>query len=581
MASLSRTLRRALALAVLIAAAVPTLAHATVTESTITSPAKPTYLLFEPAPTLAAETLTVVATTDGAAKDQVDVICTFGDDYARIAEDLELVAGGTLDAEVSLAGFPVHLCDLRVVPAGYAAPDLSPFTGPVVAASTYYPDHSSAPVRGAKRTAILDYVVETGHQRGAAAIVTAGGGGVSAAVGVKAGAHEPFGYPTWHDGAGIADLVVDGRVAYTTEDIPRFQYGTEQSMTPAGFEGLQATPALDPSTGAMTISESQRIFRCEGDDDGRPTEEECRSVIDTGIRLDRTISLTREHSIADVRDRWVSSDGLAHQVRARYTADLPPARRKAEGPQWRFPGDPAFKFYAAGDVIPQGPGTVLVRDADDLRAPGALSFAPAPERFTFDDGGALAETAQLAVPAGGAAPVRRVFALGRDAGEAAALGRATEDGFAAPRVEISSVSGAATATVRGRATDNVGVVALSVNGRAAAVAADGSFSVPVALLRGANEISVTATDGAGLSANARVVAQGGAIRGCRVPRIKAGASVKAVRAAIRKAGCKARTRRVSSRTVRKGRVVGLSRKAGTLVPRGTAIRIRVSAGRRR
>ena len=117
----SRTLRRALALAVLIAAAVRALGHATVTESTITSPAKPTYLLFEPAPTLAAETLTVVATTDGAAKDQVDVICTFGDDYARIAEDLELVAGGTLDAEVSLAGFPVHLCDLRVVPAGYAA----------------------------------------------------------------------------------------------------------------------------------------------------------------------------------------------------------------------------------------------------------------------------------------------------------------------------------------------------------------------------------------------------------------------------------------------------------------------------
>ena len=578
MASLSRTLRRALALAVLIAAAVPTLAHATVTESTITSPAKPAYLLLEPEPMLAAETLTVVATTDGAAKDKVDLICTYGDDYARVTEDLEVAAGGMLDAEVSLNDFPVHLCDLRVVPAGYAAPDLSPFTGPVVAVSRYIADDYKAPVRGADRTAILDYVVETGHQRGAAGIGSAGGGGLSAAIGVKAGAHEPFGYPTWRNGAAIDDLEVDGRVAYTAASIPLFQYGTERSMTPAGFEGLQATPALDPATGAMTISESQRIFRCEGDDDGRPTEEECRSVIDTGIRLDRTISLTREHSIADVRDRWVSSDGLAHQVRARYTADVP--RAKAEGPQWRFPGDPAFKFYAAGDVIPQGPGTVLVRDAVDLRAPGALSFAPAPERFTFGDGGALAETVQLAVPAGGAAPVRRVFALGRDAGEAAALGRATEDGFAAPRVEITSVSGAATATVRGRATDNVGVVALSVNGRAAAVAADGSFSVPVALLRGANEISVTATDGAGLSANARVVAQGGAARGCRVPRVKAGSRVKAARAAIRNAGCRARTRRVSSRKVRKGRVVGLSRKAGTLVPRGTAIRIRVSAGRR-
>ena len=73
------------------------------------------------------------------------MICTFGDDYARIAEDLELVAGGTLDAEVSLDGFPVHLCDLRVVPVGYDGPDFSSFTGPVVAASTYDPDHYSAP----------------------------------------------------------------------------------------------------------------------------------------------------------------------------------------------------------------------------------------------------------------------------------------------------------------------------------------------------------------------------------------------------------------------------------------------------
>ena len=83
MAHLSRTLRRALALAVLTAAAVPTLAHATVKESTITSPAKPTYRLQEPEPTLADETLTVVARTDGAAKDKVDVICTFGDDYSQ------------------------------------------------------------------------------------------------------------------------------------------------------------------------------------------------------------------------------------------------------------------------------------------------------------------------------------------------------------------------------------------------------------------------------------------------------------------------------------------------------------------
>ena len=63
-------------------------------------------------------------------------------------------------------------------------------------------------------------------------------------------------------------------------------------------------------------------------------------------------------------------------------------------------------------MLPQGPGTVLVRNIADLHAPGALSFAPAPTRFTFDEGESLTEMLPLAVPAGGAAPVRRVFATG-------------------------------------------------------------------------------------------------------------------------------------------------------------------------
>ena len=73
--------------------------------------------------------------------------------------------------------------------------------------------------------------------------------------------------------------------------------------------------------------------------------------------------------------------------------------------------------------------------------------------------------------------------------------------------------------------------------------------------------------------------QRSAVGRCRVPKVKTGARVKAARAAIRKAGCKPSTRRVRSRKVRKGRVVGLSRKAGTVVPLGTAVRIRVSRGR--
>ena len=136
------------------------------------------------------------------------------------------------------------------------------------------------------------------------------------------------------------------------------------------------------------------------------------------------MSLTREHSIADVRDRWVSTDGRAHQVHVRYSARASDAKA-AEDPLWRFPG---------------------------------------------------------------AAPVRRVFATARDDAEAAALGRAIEDGFETPRV---------------------------------------------------------------VGPGTGVTAPRGAPRRCRVPRVRAGVRVRAARAALRSAGCRTRTRRVASRRVRR------------------------------
>ena len=580
MAYPSPILRRALALAALSLAVVPALAQADVTRSSVTSPATPTYRLHQPERTLDEQTLTVVATTNGAAPDEVDVLCTYGSEWSVVAEEARVGAGGRLELDVELAGFPIELCDLRVVPSGYRGPDFSPFTGPAVAASTYEPEYYSVPVRDTKRIATLDYHVETGHQRGAAGILSAGSSGLSAHLGIRAGAHEPFAYRTWDEGAEVLDLEVDGRTAYTAAEIPLFNFGGDTAKAPAGFEGVQSSVALDPATGAVTVSESQRIMRCEVEAPGRPMEENCRNVLDTGLRLERTISLTREHSVADVRDRWVSSDGAAHQVLALYSSMASAAKAAVVEWDWRFPGDTAFKPYT-GDVTPQAPGTVLARERTGLGAPGALSFDPAPRGFSFGDDASLSETVQLAVPAGGVAPLRRVFAVGRDVEEAAALGRATEDGFEAPRIAISSPTStrAAALAVAGRATDNVGVAALSVNGRPVAVGPDGSFSVPVALARGTNDIAVVATDAAGLTATARVAVQRGDVRRCRVPKVRAGARVKAARAAIRKAGCRPGTRRVRSRKVRKGRVVGLSRKAGTVVPLGTAVRIRVSRGR--
>ena len=89
---------------------------------------------------------------------------------------------------------------------------------------------------------------------------------------------------------------------------------------------------VDPATGAVIVAQTARALRCD---------ENCTAVIDTGVRLERTITLGNEHAHADVRDRWVSADGAAHAVRVVYS-------HGAAAERWRFPGTPAFRTGARG-----------------------------------------------------------------------------------------------------------------------------------------------------------------------------------------------------------------------------------------
>lgn len=67
-------------------------------------------------------------------------------------------------------------------------------------------------------------------------------------------------------------------------------------------------------------------------------------------------------------------------------------------------------------------------------------------------------------------------------------------------------------------------------------------------------------------------------RTCIVPKITRGTKLATARARLKKAGCATRTKKVRSRTVRKGRVVRLSKKAKTKVKAGAKVTIYVSRG---
>lgn len=81
----------------------------------------------------------------------------------------------------------------------------------------------------------------------------------------------------------------------------------------------------------------------------------------------------------------------------------------------------------------------------------------------------------------------------------------------------------------------------------------------------------------------------GGARRCVVPKVGRGATLKSARRALTKAGCKVKVRRVRSKAVRKGRVIGLTRRtgrrhrpvaAGRRLARGATIYVTVSRGRR-
>lgn len=69
-----------------------------------------------------------------------------------------------------------------------------------------------------------------------------------------------------------------------------------------------------------------------------------------------------------------------------------------------------------------------------------------------------------------------------------------------------------------------------------------------------------------------------AAKRCKVPKLKRGATLTAVRKALKKANCAAKVKRVRSKKVKKGRVVGTVLKPGRQLRAGAKITVRVSLG---
>jgi hypothetical protein len=129
------TTRRA---AVLLAALLTSLigvasAHATVTESQVTSPeAGFTFGDNTLDPEDPANLRAVTGTTDGTTGDQVAILCQAAGRLSQLTPSLDVGDDGRFSGTLHLTEFEDELCTLRAVPADTFPNDLSPYSGPLI-----------------------------------------------------------------------------------------------------------------------------------------------------------------------------------------------------------------------------------------------------------------------------------------------------------------------------------------------------------------------------------------------------------------------------------------------------------------
>jgi hypothetical protein len=603
-------------LALAILALAPGVASAAVTSSQVTSPGDPFFGMYngDLPSSDAANKITVSGTTNGTTGDQVNLYCFYGTwdgntSWSTVALNVPVAADGSFSVSVSSNIYEEQTCRLRAVPSSGWSNDsnLPHFAGPRV--NIAYKSTDKTPVNGAATDQTYDYYVGAGALKGyfeTDSLSSCGPYHMGAYV--NAGSFAMTNQRVnWDCVASLyrgnasndaSQLRIDGLNAYTTYGLPKYDWdgaGPGIASRPTGSPAIEVSITRDASNGNVTITEVQLIVACPTN--AFPvTGPNCPQVHSTGVRLTRVMKMDHDGLVVAITDTWSSVDGAQHT----FNADYDNYASAYNYPTFKFPGDDQFTTYSVGDTAALGssaPGTIYTRDStypDSVyEGAGGLTYATLPNEARFNGSNQdFRLNYPRTIPAAGSLTVTHVAFSARTTDQAKALGAEVEDRLAGPSVSIStpadgSTTDVAQTTVTGKATDNGGVASLTVNGVLTPVAADGTFSAPVGLSVGANVIKVVAADKAGNTAQAQTTvnyvpkpAPGKPAPTCTVPKISRGTTLKTTQKKIKAAGCTVgKIKRATSKT-KKGRVIAISPKGGSVKPLLTKVNVTLSAGKK-
>ncbi len=485
-------------------------AAAAITSSNVTAPASGTFFqqntdtLSDPAHQI---TVTGTTTNDGT-PGNVNLICTSPNSGGTVASSTIAtnVAVSSSDGSFSFSGAPPfdaeRPCVIRAVPVGGGVPaDLTPFTGPTVAIGDF---DTTTVVTGPNAGLRYDFFDNDAQFSGDADYVSVGNGGLYDAWPVDPstlvrGADLFFSDDYLSDAnSDRSDIEVDGIPAYSA-------YAAENLLGHKGasFTGLPAvtfTQSQDPTTGDLTVHESEMLVQCEPMPATYPaTASSCTSFGSTGIRFDRTIVQNQDGRQAQITDTYTSVDGDQHTIDLRYGQDFV---NSDAGFNFPWVDGSTYNTHAAGDTEsapPSAPVSMFVNadntiaDGSENSAQGAITFADAPSALKFVPNGRFGHTHldisyTRTVPAGRSASLKTTYSWAFTIADAHTLAALAEQEDMAPSV----ITGAASAITTTGAT-----VAGSINPNGAATRYHFEYGTSVKY----DQSTATASAGAGTAAS--------------------------------------------------------------------------------
>jgi hypothetical protein len=484
-------------------------AQAAITDSTITSPADPSFFIYD---TTSPGTIAVTGTVTGTGN--VDLRCYLGATSDLVAANIAPSAGA-FTANPSRSTFPDKTCVLRAVPtttAPVAPPGSpSPFAGPMVGAGNFEPRRVTS---GPNTGQLYDFFLRLPQAKAKDQFLSVSGCGQSqgALLDPVTLAELPnlwacMNYLWYQDrqngGETRSQVQVDGVNHYLGYAPANFFV---DSFELGGLPQTTAQYTQDPVTGNLQLTEHAATVTC-ATNTYPPTAATCASLNPGAIAIDRTTTVDHQGLVTRITTTIRDESHQPHHLDLQFEQD------QDQPGSFQFPGESAFSTHADGDVVgfppSSGPVTVLVKrvsgasDGDDGEPKGSITLLPAPEAARFYDPRYYHLDYKLDLPADGSATFDAVYAISATLGGAEAFAAEARDRVGAPLVTIAAPSEGATVaeaaqTITGTAVDAGGAVtSLTVNGQAVTVGADGGWSAPLTLAPGANEIVAVAADAFG------------------------------------------------------------------------------------